>query len=57
VKYIGTTSISVTAVAVDPELPDMPTDKQDESRQKIVPIDILSLVFTLLEHARAKAKG
>jgi len=29
VKYIGTTSISVTAVAVDPELPDMPTDKQD----------------------------
>lgn len=56
-QYIGDTSISIVAVPVDPELMGMPKDGKDPSKQKMVPLDITSLVFILLEHVRGKSRG
>ena len=56
-QYIGDTSLSIVAVPVDPELQGMPKDGKDSTRQKMVPLDITSLVFILLERVRAKSRG
>lgn len=56
-QYIGDTALSIVAVPVDPELPGMPKDGKDGTKQKMVPLDITSLVFILLEHVRGKSRG
>ena len=56
-QYIGDTALSIVAVPVDPELPGMPKDGKDGTKQKMVPLDITSLVFILLEHVRVKSRG
>ena len=55
VKYIAESALSLTAIPFDPKLPNLPPNLTNETEQRVIQLDILNLVFTLLERLRMKS--
>ena len=54
IRYMERTHISFVCVPTDPTLEHMPPGFDGKSQQRVVPLDILSLVFIQLERVRRK---